>query len=67
MTTPMQFQELVAPVARFAQGRVLDAALRRLEEAGVTTFMASPFPVDAGAGERTVEYLAGWNGRARSR
>ena len=29
MTTPMQFQELVAPVARFAQGRVLDAALER--------------------------------------
>jgi hypothetical protein len=29
MTTPMQFQELVAPVARFAQGRALDAALQR--------------------------------------
>jgi len=28
MTTPMQFQALVAPVARFAQGRVLDAALQ---------------------------------------
>ncbi|MBE0615646.1 MAG: DUF4863 family protein [Burkholderiales bacterium] len=28
MTTPMQFQELVAPVARFAQGRALDAALQ---------------------------------------
>ena len=27
MTTPMQFQELVAPIARFAQGRALDAAL----------------------------------------
>ncbi len=29
MTTPMQFQELVAPLARFAQGRALDAALQR--------------------------------------
>jgi hypothetical protein len=29
MTTAMQFQELVAPVARFAQGRALDAALER--------------------------------------
>ena len=29
MTTPMQFQELVAPIARFAQGRALDAALQR--------------------------------------
>ena len=29
MTTPMQFQELIAPVARFAQGRALDAALQR--------------------------------------
>ena len=28
MTTPMQFQQLVAPVARFAQGRALDAALQ---------------------------------------
>ena len=28
MTTPMQFQELIAPVARFAQGRALDAALQ---------------------------------------
>ena len=28
MTTPMQFQELVAPIARFAQGRALDAALQ---------------------------------------
>ena len=27
MTTPMQFRELVAPVARFAHGRALDAAL----------------------------------------
>ncbi len=29
MTTPMQFQELVAPIARFAQGRALDAALQQ--------------------------------------
>lgn len=29
MTTPMQFRELVAPVARFAHGRALDAALER--------------------------------------
>ncbi len=29
MTTPMQFQELVAPLARFAHGRALDADLRR--------------------------------------
>lgn len=29
MTTPMQFQELVAPIARFAQGRALDEALER--------------------------------------
>ena len=29
MTTPMQFQELVAPIAQFAQGRALDAALQR--------------------------------------
>lgn len=29
MTTPMQFQQLVAPFARFAQGRALDAALER--------------------------------------
>lgn len=29
MTTPMQFQQLVAPVARFAQGRTPDAALER--------------------------------------
>jgi hypothetical protein len=29
MTTPMRFQELVAPIARFAQGRALDAALER--------------------------------------
>lgn len=28
MTTPMQFQELVAPVAKFARGRPLDAALQ---------------------------------------
>ena len=28
MTTPMQFQQLVAPVARFAQGRAVDAALQ---------------------------------------
>ena len=28
MTTPMQFRDLVAPVARFAQGRALDAALQ---------------------------------------
>lgn len=27
-TTPMQFQELVAPVARYARGRALDAALQ---------------------------------------
>jgi len=27
MTTPTQFQQLVAPIARFAQGRALDAAL----------------------------------------
>ena len=29
MTTPMQFQQLVAPIARFAQDRALDAALER--------------------------------------
>lgn len=29
MTTPVQFQTLVAPIARFAQGRALDAALQR--------------------------------------
>ena len=29
MTTPVQFQELVAPIARFAQGRPLDAALQQ--------------------------------------
>ncbi len=29
MTTPMQFQELLTPIARFAQGRALDAALER--------------------------------------
>jgi hypothetical protein len=29
MTTPMQFQELVAPIGRFAQGRPLDAALQQ--------------------------------------
>ncbi len=28
MTTPMQLQQLVAPVARLAQGRALDAALQ---------------------------------------
>jgi hypothetical protein len=28
MTTPMEFQQLVAPVARFAQGRALDAVLQ---------------------------------------
>jgi hypothetical protein len=28
MTTPMQFQQLVAPVARFAQDRALDEALQ---------------------------------------
>lgn len=28
MTTPIQFQKLVAPVARFAQGRAVDAALQ---------------------------------------
>jgi hypothetical protein len=28
MTTPMQFQELVAPIVRFAQGRALDTALQ---------------------------------------
>jgi len=28
MTTPMEFEQLVAPVARFAQGRALDAALQ---------------------------------------
>jgi hypothetical protein len=28
MTTQLQFQDLVAPVARFAQGRALDAALQ---------------------------------------
>lgn len=28
MTTPTEFQQLVAPVARFAQGRTLDAALQ---------------------------------------
>ena len=28
MTTPMELQQLVAPVARFAQGRALDAALQ---------------------------------------
>ena len=28
MTTPMQFQDLIAPVARFAQGRTLDALLQ---------------------------------------
>jgi hypothetical protein len=29
MTTPMQFQQLVAPIARFAQGRALDAVLEQ--------------------------------------
>jgi len=29
VTTPLQFQQLVAPVARFARGRALDAALER--------------------------------------
>ena len=29
MTTPVQFQQLVAPVALFAQGRALDVALQR--------------------------------------
>ena len=29
MTTPIQFQQLVALIARFAQGRALDAALER--------------------------------------
>lgn len=28
MTTPMQFQQLVAPVAQFARGRALDAGLQ---------------------------------------
>ncbi len=28
MTTPLQFQELVAPVARYAAGRAVDAALQ---------------------------------------
>ena len=28
MTTPMELQQLIAPVARFAQGRALDAALQ---------------------------------------
>ena len=29
MTTPLQFRHLVAPIARFAQGRTLDAGLER--------------------------------------
>ena len=29
MTTPIQFQQLVVPVARFAQGRAVDGALER--------------------------------------
>jgi hypothetical protein len=29
MTTPTQFQDLIVPIARFAQGRALDTALER--------------------------------------
>jgi F420-dependent oxidoreductase-like protein len=36
----------------------LDAALAELEEAGVTTFLGTPFAVGDGAVERTHEYLA---------
>ena len=36
---------------------VLDAALKELEDAGVTTFLGTPFDAGDGAIERTREYL----------
>ncbi|MAE97408.1 MAG: LLM class F420-dependent oxidoreductase [Deltaproteobacteria bacterium] len=44
-------------VAIVGDEAILDAALDRLREVGVTDFDASIVPVEEGAGERTLEYL----------
>jgi len=47
-----------ADVAIAGDERALDAALRRLEEAGATDFCAAAFEAEPGAAARTTEYLA---------
>ncbi len=44
---------------------VLDAALKELEDAGVTTFLGTPFDAGDGAIRRTQEYLAARQRRVR--
>jgi 5,10-methylenetetrahydromethanopterin reductase len=48
-----------ADVAVVGDEAALEAQLRRLEEIGVTDFLAAPFPADEGAVERTLAFLAG--------
>jgi len=47
-----------ADVAIAGDERDLDAALRRLADAGVTDFCAAAFEAEPGAAARTTEYLA---------
>jgi 5,10-methylenetetrahydromethanopterin reductase len=47
-----------ADVALAGDERELDAALRRLEDAGVSDFCAAVFEAEPGAASRTAEYLA---------
>jgi F420-dependent oxidoreductase-like protein len=47
-----------ADVAIAGDERALDAALQRLEDAGVTDFCAAAFEAEPGAAARTTEYLA---------
>jgi 5,10-methylenetetrahydromethanopterin reductase len=46
-----------ADLALVGDERTLDAGLARLREAGVTDFIASIVPSDAGAYGRTLDYL----------
>lgn len=48
-----------ADVALVGDEATLDAGIARLRDAGVTDFNASIMPVEAGAAERTLDYLEG--------
>jgi 5,10-methylenetetrahydromethanopterin reductase len=48
-----------ADIPLVGDAATVEAELRRLAEIGVTDLLAVPFPADAGAMERTIDFLAG--------
>jgi hypothetical protein len=48
-----------ADIPLVGDAATVEAELRRLTESGVTDLLAAPFPADAGAMARTIDFLAG--------